>query len=176
MPISLLDDRAGDQVEAELARRVARPRDRRTVERLGTRHVVVVLAEHVELLGKDDQVGSVRGGIPYEPVRRGHIPILVVRRVELYGRCPHLSPRRLTDQSIAVYLRGRRARDLSATSTSGLGNPAVAWTHVPARPRRRSTGARAAPAAGADAAQPAASATEAMALRRGVRTRASAVR
>ena len=98
--LASFDDRAGDQIDAELARGFARPGDRGPVERLGTAHVVVVLAEHVELLRKDDQVCSIGRSVPYEPVRRGHVLPLVVRRVELYGRCPHLSPLRLTDQSI----------------------------------------------------------------------------
>jgi hypothetical protein len=87
--LAALDDRAGDEVDPELARRVARPRDRRAVERLGAVAIVLGRSEHVELLRQDDQVGAVRGGRAREDVGRGEIAALVLGRVQLHDGSAH---------------------------------------------------------------------------------------
>ena len=92
-PVAQLGDRAGHEVDAELARDLARPVDRATAfDRLGALPVVVVRAENVELLGQHDERRTVGRGRSREPVGRRQVAVLVFRRVELYCSGPHAVP------------------------------------------------------------------------------------
>ena len=76
-PLALLDDRAGDQVDAQLAGGLARPADRRAVQRLGPRGIVVVRAENIEFLGKDDQLRAIGGSCSRQLISGREVPVLV---------------------------------------------------------------------------------------------------
>ena len=73
--LAALGDRAGDEVDAELARGRARPRDRRAVERLGARAQVVAGPEHGPLLGQHDELRAVGGGGADVPVRGREVAV-----------------------------------------------------------------------------------------------------
>ncbi len=64
-----LGDRAGDEVDLQLARDRARPAQRRAVERLGPGALVLRRAVHRPLLGQDDQGRAIASGGPHETVR-----------------------------------------------------------------------------------------------------------
>ena len=49
--------------------------------------------EQVPLLGQGDQLGAVGGRVVHEALGSLEIPLLVVRRVELYGGGSHCLPR-----------------------------------------------------------------------------------
>ena len=86
-----LGDRAGDEIDAELARCRARPGNAAAVERLRARQQLLVATEHVELLGQNDELGAVGRGGAGEAVGAVEVALGVRRRVELNRRCPHLS-------------------------------------------------------------------------------------
>ena len=77
--LAALGHGAGDQVDLELARELARPGDRAAVERLGAGEVVRRAAADVEPLGKHDQLGAVGRGRTREPLGRGEVPIRLRR-------------------------------------------------------------------------------------------------
>jgi hypothetical protein len=84
-----LHDRAGDQLYPQLARDLARPRDRRPVECLGPRRELLGRAEQVPLLRQHDEFGTIADRRPHEPIRGREVAILVLRRVELDGAGAH---------------------------------------------------------------------------------------
>ena len=79
------DDRPGDQVDPELAGRLARPRDGTPVERLRRGMHRLRPAEHRPLLGERDELGAARGRVADEAVGSLEVPIGVFSRVELNG-------------------------------------------------------------------------------------------
>ncbi len=66
--LAALDDRAGHEVDPQLARGVARPARGRAVKRLGAALERVVLSEHVPLLRENDQIRAVGSGLAGEAV------------------------------------------------------------------------------------------------------------
>jgi hypothetical protein len=84
--VDALGDRTGDQVDAQLARRGARPRDRLAVERLSARAQVGAGAEHRPLLWQDDELCAVGRRRADVPVRAREVAFDVVGRVDL-NRC-----------------------------------------------------------------------------------------
>ena len=90
--LDVLEQRAGDQVDAELGGGAARPRDRRAVQGLGPGGHVLARAEHGPLLGQDDELGAARGGLADEPVGPFQVTIGVLGGVELDGGCAHGDP------------------------------------------------------------------------------------
>src|SRR5439155_11359399 len=87
--VDALDDAPRDEPDAELARCLGSPRQRRPIERLRARPELLGRPEQVELLGQRDQLAAVRGGGAYERVRGFRIALLVLGGVELYGRNAH---------------------------------------------------------------------------------------
>ena len=162
-PVDALGDRARDEVDAQLARGVARPRHRRAVERLGAGLQVLAVPEDAPLLRQHDEARAVGRGAAHEAVGRLEVASLVRSRRQLHGggtkywRLISPSPARLTDESIAESI----ARMLDALPYRGDGT---------SPPR----GARAAPRA--DAAPHRSPAAQALALRGRLRARADAVR
>ena len=90
--VDLLDDAARDEPHVQLARERARPGERGAVDRLGAFGELLRRAEHVELLGQYDELGALRGRLANEPLGDREVALLVVVRVELYGRRPHCHP------------------------------------------------------------------------------------
>ena len=83
--LDALGDRAGDELDAELARDRARPRHRRAVERLRARAQVVAAAERAPLLGQHDELRAVRRGRAREAVRALEVAREVGRAGQLDG-------------------------------------------------------------------------------------------
>jgi hypothetical protein len=72
-----LGDRAGDEVDAQLARGVARPGERRAVERLGAGGGLLGRAQQRPLLGQDDELGAGGGGRPRQAVGAGEVALAI---------------------------------------------------------------------------------------------------
>src|SRR6185312_3056116 len=112
-PLAQLGDRAGHEVDAELARGRARPVDRApALDRLRALAVVVVGAQDVELLGQNDQLRAVRRGRARQAVGGLEVAVLVFCGVELYSSGPHRCPlplSGLTDESIQSLARPPRS-------------------------------------------------------------------
>ena len=87
--LDVLGDRAGDEVDAELARGVTRPRQRGAVERLGAGGGLLGAREHGPFLGQDDEIRARRGGGARESVRGLEVAVAVRSRVELHSSGPH---------------------------------------------------------------------------------------
>src|SRR6185312_6256350 len=87
--LAQLDDRAGDQVDAQLPRELARPRRGRPVERLGPRGELLGRAEHVPFLRQHDERRSVRRRGADEQLGARAIARAVAGRVQLDRRGAH---------------------------------------------------------------------------------------
>ena len=88
--LAALRDRAGDEVDAELAGGPPGPLDRASVERLGALAVVARAAAQVEALREDDELRAVGCGGAREAIRSLEVAVHVVRLLELYGRGAHV--------------------------------------------------------------------------------------
>ena len=137
LPVDALGDRAGDEVDAQLARRRARPRDRRAVERLGTRAQVVAGPEDRPLLGQDDRARAVGSGGADLSGRQSRGCVRRRRRVELDGGGAHLLPRAIdwsVNRVLAAYPRacdGRRMPDRAPPrACQRRGRPLKRWRYV----------------------------------------------
>ena len=73
MPFHALEDRAGDEIHAELASNRSSPVERVTVERLGRCAQLLLGADRGPLLGEYDQRRAIRGGGAREAVGDGEI-------------------------------------------------------------------------------------------------------
>jgi hypothetical protein len=88
--VAALRHRAGHEVDAELARKVPRPRDRTALERLGIGAVVGGRSADVEALGEHDQLGAVGCGGAHVALGRREILLHVGARLQLDGGGPQL--------------------------------------------------------------------------------------
>jgi hypothetical protein len=85
-----LRDRPGHEVDAELARQLARPCDRAALQRLGAGEVVGRRTADVEPLGEHDQLGALRRCRAGVTLSRHKVGLGVGARLQLDGGCPHL--------------------------------------------------------------------------------------
>ena len=85
-PVDALGDRAGDEVDRELAGDVARPGHGGAVERLGAGLQVLAAAEHHPLLGEEHERRAVGGRDAHEAVGGLQVARLVGRRGQLHSR------------------------------------------------------------------------------------------
>jgi hypothetical protein len=74
-----LGDRAGHEVDTELARDHPRPGERRAVERLGRGGGLFRRAEHGPLLRQHHELRAARGGLAGQPVRGLEVAVEVGR-------------------------------------------------------------------------------------------------
>ena len=77
LALDALGDRARDEVDAQLARGVARPCHRRAVERLGAGLQVAAVPEEAPLLGQHDEARAIGRGAAHEAIGRLEIAGLV---------------------------------------------------------------------------------------------------
>ena len=84
-PSTRSDDRARDEVDAQLARGVARPRHRGSVERLGAGLQVLAVAEDAPLLRQHDEARAIGRGAAHEAIGRLEVASFVRGRRELHG-------------------------------------------------------------------------------------------
>src|ERR1039458_1300166 len=89
-PREALQERPGDEVHAQLGRRLPRPGDGLAVERFGRRAQLVLGAHRRPLLGEHDQLSAIRGGGACETIGGGEVRAEVGGGVQLNGRCLHL--------------------------------------------------------------------------------------
>jgi hypothetical protein len=87
--LDTLGDRAGDEVDAQLGGRRARPPQGRAVERLGTRRGLLRRAQHGPLLGEHDELRTGGGGRSSEPVGGGEVALAIGGTGELDGGGDH---------------------------------------------------------------------------------------
>jgi hypothetical protein len=85
LAVDALGDRAGHEVDAQLARRVARPRDRPAVERLGAVAQIGAAAEQAPFLGQHDEARAIGRSAAHEAIGRLEVAGLVRSRRELHG-------------------------------------------------------------------------------------------
>ena len=90
LPRDQLQERAGDEVDAQFARDLARPGDRGPVEGFGGGAKLLVAADGSPLLGQDDQLRSIHGGGACETIDGSEVRVEVGGGVELDGGCLHL--------------------------------------------------------------------------------------
>jgi hypothetical protein len=83
LALDVLDDRAGDEIDSELARERPCPADRVAVERLRTRLKLLARTEDAPLLGQYDELRAARSRVADEPVGSREIAVKVVGRVKL---------------------------------------------------------------------------------------------
>jgi len=74
---------------AELARRRARPAQRRAVERLGAGGGLLGRAEHGPLLRQNDELRAARGRLAGQPVGRLEVAVAIGGGAELHGCGAH---------------------------------------------------------------------------------------
>jgi hypothetical protein len=87
--LDALGDRAGDQVDAELACRARGPGERGPVDRLGAGGGLLRARQHRPLLGQHDERRAGRGGGAGQPVRDLEVAVAVGGRCELHGGGSH---------------------------------------------------------------------------------------
>ena len=86
LAVDVLDDRPGDEVDAELARDLAGPGHAAAVERLRGGGHLLGGPEHAPLLRQDDELGAPPGRGPHETIGGGEVAVRVLGRIQL--NCP----------------------------------------------------------------------------------------
>ncbi len=161
--LDALGDRAGDEVDAQLARGRRRPCERGAVERLGARCGLLGRAEHGPLLRQHDELGAGGGGGAGQPVGRARLRSRSAVEVSWTAAARTVA---LPSPRIDSSVNPRRSISSGHAGTRELEGPG--------RGRRRT--ARAAAAAGAHAGLARRAPAQALDVGRRVRARADAVR
>jgi len=86
-----LGNASGDEEDPELSGPAGRGTKRGAIQRLGRSTNRIGRTEHGPLLGQDDQLSPIGGGLPHKPLCDLEVAVVSIRGIQLYGGSAHIT-------------------------------------------------------------------------------------